>query len=316
MNNWLAPAILIVCLAFVQTQTSVAQEHVPDVSKMSESEINKLPKEVLKRLPMKVVMARLTEGKMAGQLFNFMLTLPLSRLMYFGPFSETEIEAATKKFQADLGQSATGQLTMGQFEELQRRWNRSNDTRVYLPTFGDELSIVRVGKDYVSVEGTWILEDEKIAFPINQSKITCYKIERSCEDIQVELIVPRFDEGGDSYQINISKRTTEIISWSDTEVITRDEGDCRTSILTINSTTKEVYEVTRNNETELCSKGLNSLFKIPPLKKPRIARLVPGWKISYKFWQDRQSRASKFLNSEVQDMVKAMTKDLKSKMAK
>jgi len=48
---------------------------------------------------------------------------------------------------------------------------RFGDTPVYVGGFGETDIFVLGG--YASVEGTWILEDEQIAYPINKAIITC-----------------------------------------------------------------------------------------------------------------------------------------------
>ncbi len=78
-----------------------------------------------------------------------------------------------KQFQSDIGTAETGELTFGQWQELRRRLTRFGDTPVYVYAGGFCETYVFVLEGYVSVEGTWILEDEQIAYPINKAIITC-----------------------------------------------------------------------------------------------------------------------------------------------
>ena len=294
-------ALLILLLV---PHIGVAEETLPDISNMSEDELDKLPQETIERLPMKEVMAKYFGDEL---IIDYMVSLLLSRLMYFAPYSESETKEAIKRFQADLGNAVTGELTVGQFNELHRRFNRSSENPIYVPGTGDELFIGMID-NYLSVEGTWIIENDKIAFPINLSKIECHKHTKICKNNQVDVATPNFESDNDSSQIVLSVYRYEIISWSNTEVVAQSKTDCRTSILTINNSSKEVFEVTRINNAKGCDLGL---VTIPALDKPRISRMLPGWKISYNFWQDRKKAASMFLNSEVRSLVESFNKQMK-----
>ena len=105
-------ALLILLLV---PHIGVAEETLPDISNMSEDELDKLPQETIERLPMKEVMAKYFGDEL---IIDYMVSLLLSRLMYFAPYSESETKEAIKRFQADLGNAVTGELTVGQFNEL------------------------------------------------------------------------------------------------------------------------------------------------------------------------------------------------------
>lgn len=248
-------------------------------------------------LPASLLFETIGFGESGG---NFISQSALSGLYY------PEAEEGIKQFQTDIDAEPTGELTIGQVEELQRRYTRTRDTKVYTGGFGDALTIIRI-QGYLQVKGTWILEDENIAYPINTSKITCDRTRRECEVTQAEVIVPAIDDSDDSYMLNVDSNTYSVVSWDASEVVARDSGTCRTSILTINSNSKEVFEVTRNNETKECREGYLTL---PGLDKPRIARLVPGWNRIYKWWQDRQKKVSEYINpryrKEIEEAVKAV----------
>lgn len=212
----------------------------------------------------------------------------------------------TKQFQADIVATETGELTFGQFEELQRRWTRSRDTPVYASGFG---KIKITGFDgWVSVKGTWILEGEQIAYPINTAEITCERDRRECRLIQADLVVPNLDDSGDSYMLSVNSDSYSIISWEPDEIVARDSGECRITLLTLNLNSNEVYEVTRNNESQKC---LQAYLSLPKLDKPRVARLVPGWKTTYEFWQKRREIVSKYNNPRVIQEMESVFKELK-----
>ena len=76
--------------------------------------------------------------------------------------------------------------------------------------------------------------------------------------------------------------------------------------MTINSSNREVFQITRNKDDKGCDLAFSN-SKLPLLKKPRIARLKVGWKLSREFWENREKEIRKFLNTDVQDQFKSIT---------
>jgi len=300
---------MVLFLGLSLFQTADGEEQLPDISKMTAEQVEALPQETLKQLPFRELMRMATGKEMPDEMLDLMLLLQLSKLLYFADFSDIEISDEIKKFQRDLGNPQTGYLTFGQFNELNRRYNRVGEMQILVPGFGD----LYIGKypGYVSAEGSWILDGEEIAFPINLSKVICKQETKTCLVISADVWTPPFDEGDDASQLSLDEEYYEIISWGKTEVVSQNEGRCRKTIMTINTNSKEVIQVTHNNETEMCDMGTADLFKVPKLKKPRIARLVPGFKVSYAYWKERKKKASEFFNSDVREMVKKMEESFK-----
>jgi hypothetical protein len=185
---------------------------------------------------------------------------------------------------------------------------RHRDRAIYADGFGDRLVITRV-EGYLEVRGTWTLEGEKIALPINAARIRCSRQKGECEAIQAEVLIPSLSERVEHYLLNLGISAYAVISWNAAEVIAREEGMCRTTVLTINSNSREVFEVTRNNETKACLEGTLELT-LPRLDKPKIARLVPGYDATREWWKKRNSKTEKYTSSRfqkrTQDMIEAM----------
>lgn len=216
-------------------------------------------------------------------------------------------EQGVRQFQEDLGAQATGTLTIGQWEELIRRWTRLRDTEIWVSGFGDELSISRF-EGYVKTEGTWIIEDDQIAYPVNRSEVICRRELGECLVTQADVMVPQLDDSEDSYGLQIRSNTYSIVSWDADEVVARSSGRCRTTLLTINSNSREVFEVTRNNETEACREG--TILSSPSLDKPRIARLVPGFTTTWDWWQERKKKVREYINPRYKAKMEGMVETL------
>lgn len=280
----------IIAISFLNL-TKTNADDLPDISRMSIEEIERLPSEILPQLPASEVFAKIAEEEQVpSDLFEKAIILNLSQLMFFQP-SEEQKQRAIKDFQTSIGDKADGILTMAQFEELGRRANRSTDTPIYPPTFGEDIHVY-IDNNFALSEGTWIIEGEPIAYPINHSKISCKKNAGVCEIVQVDVSIPKIDGKGNSYSLHVSTQNYNIISWTTDEVVSQSVGECRKVLLTMSKSSGEVFEITTNVGKEGC--GISELLTLPKLETPRIAKLVGGFDTVHKFWQERKSEVSKF----------------------
>lgn len=298
----------------VAASTASAQpRELPDLERMTLEEIDALPEEVRGQMPMTQLMRRALELDSAGtrdvppQSIELLIAYPLMELYYlaWNALTEADRREAVRAFQTKLGEDPTGELTYGQWETLYRMSIRRTDT----PVYAGGLGTVYIYEGRAVAEGSWILEGEQIADPVNTSRIECLKQTQTCTVIQADISVPGLDDENDAYYLNLSTTRYEIISWTNDEVIARGLGGligtrCRTTLLTLNATSKEVYEITRNANEEGCS--LDSLVSLPPLKAPRVARLVPGFKVTYDFWRDRKKETDAYVNPAFVEALKAL----------
>jgi len=178
-------------------------DSIPDISGMSIDEIGKLPPDIMSQLSASDVFEKIAEEEQISKsFFDTALVINLSKLLFFEP-SEEQILQAVKSFQKSIGNKPDGVLTMGQFDELARRVTRSADTPVYPTTFGENIRVY-IESNFALAEGTWIIEGQKIAYPINHSRISCSKHTGICEVVQVDVAVPHLDEKSESYSLHLS----------------------------------------------------------------------------------------------------------------
>lgn len=107
--------------------------------------------------------------------------------------------------------------------------------------------------------------------------------------------MPGLAKMADAYHLSLDMHTYDIISWTADEVVARSQAVCRTTLLTLNVASGEVYQITRNNETERCREEAMSL---PALDKPRISRLVDSFDTTRAFWEEREQETNEYKNSE------------------
>ena len=302
--------LFIFLSVFIWCNIAWSEEQLPDISKMSKKEINSLPPEIGDKLPIGQVYKALQKFDPKFQILEKILELDvksaLSKLMYID-IQEEALVKAIKIFQRDIGEQQTGVLTVSQFEKLTTRAERSSDNRFVIPVFGETIKIYKE-KDYVFTEGTWRIEGEKIYAPINYSKIECHKSRGTCEIRDLDFLIPNLDKRDSDYQFAMNKQTYEIISWNDSEVISKSFslGKCRSVIMTIDYSNNEVFTITRNKGTKGCD--ILGMVNIRPLNKPRISRLYSGYNKSVEFWKKREKETAKFMNPEYQKRLEMLEK--------
>jgi peptidoglycan hydrolase-like protein with peptidoglycan-binding domain len=236
-------------------------------------------------LPVHVLMMSSGQEELA-ELANAIIIAALRSLYY------PQTDEGIRQFQSDISANPSGVITYGEFNELTRRYIRSRDSQVTVPGFGDKLDII-ASDDFVVVDGTWTLDGDDIAYPVNTSKISCLRYESECRVMQALLQVPSIDSKDESYYLMLDEGSYRVVSWTDSEVVARSSGTCRTVLLTINLNSSEVFELTRNNETKMCRE---SQLTLPSLDRPRIARLVPGYKLVSSWWASRKKITGQYVN--------------------
>lgn len=195
--------------------------------------------------------------------------MQLNQLMYPGIH---DYKSAVRAFQADLGDSPTGILTVSQIHQLEYRADLQKLSRIFFP---DSFSSWK-SSDSASVEGTVTILDDRIAWPINHHKIKCFKSENSCEVQQVMLNLPNEKSWAQQYQVMIDNTEYyNITRWTDDTIDAEypsKPDSCRTVSLSLNFKAKEFFFITKNA-------GGNCEFlgtQIEKLAKPRISQVVKG----------------------------------------
>ena len=307
MNRRITASILALVAAFSlsgcdQKKSSEAKiertSKLPDISKMSDAQIEKLSEVEMNKLPFFGMINRLMGG--AGtSLMKVIATSELANLSYFPTPSDSQLREAIKRFQRDIGQDQTGDLTVGQYGILHKRSDVVSGSKITISSSAvdwDKLFFFVSEPGYVSVSGTWVMDNDQLAYPINHSRIECTKSEGTCVINEVHIEIPSLDDKksvfGDEYRATQQiPDTYKILSWSPSEIVFESPGECRTVQMTINTSTKEVFQVTRNS-------GGDCTFGIEKLKSPRVARLVAPGKHQFEFWNARRLKAVKLHSRE------------------
>ena len=262
--------ISILLISIIVVTSALADEKaVQKYRNYTPQQIKNLPEKVIKSdLPM---MYRFAAQRGLSADSELLFGMDLNRLMYPGIH---DYRAAIKAFQADLGDQPSGTLTVWQIHNLEQRSDMQRLARVLFP---DQFSELKTD-DYASIEGTMIIIDEKIAWPINHVKVKCYKEENYCQLDQIEVNVP--DASSWSQNYHVMQDATEyynISRWSQDSIDAepRETGSgCRTTSMNLNFKTKEFFYITRNagGKCEVLGTTLDKLPK--PLAKSAFARSI------------------------------------------
>jgi len=228
---------------------------------------------------------------------ELLFKMQLNSLMY--PAIDN-YQLAIKQYQRDLGDKYTGILTVSQISKLSKRSDFQKLSRVFFPN--QYSSYIANGS--ASVQGTMMIHDEKIAYPVNHTKLTCYKSGNYCELDQLYLIFPKMDSWGTNFHVmEASTEYFNITSWDENTIdaVPSDAGSgCRKTSFNLNFKTKEFYQITRNGGQKCEINGTT----IPKLEKPRVAQIVDGKTIINREFSGLNKIVFEMLSTDFQSKIK------------
>jgi len=271
-----------------------------NVFALTEEELNKLPPEEARKIP---ILKALPALGMSQKTFLFMIEDCLIDLRYLfkkpsGQLSD-ELISAIKQFQSDIGQKPTGIMLMGEWEELTKRHGLIG----FVPIYPGGFHVIGVA-DLVSAEGTWVFEKEDNADPIQKTKIICHKPSGRCWMATARVSMPgKSIFGMDMASLYVDIEEWPITKWSSYEVqAENDDSQCVSYTLTINIKNKEAHMFRRGKGNKDCE-GI--------AESPSILKLVDGFDVGYKYYQDRNNKISDIRSSAFQKLVKELLSNKK-----
>lgn len=252
-------------------QAAIADEDaVTKYKNFLPQEIFVLPEKVRSaEVPMMYLFAARTAlGKGSDLLF----AMYLNSLMYPGL---ADYGNAIRQFQTDLGDKPTGTLTVWEIHNLEKRAELQKLSEIQLLNsfFG------YIDESIATVEGTFVIIDDKIAYPVNHTTVNCDRKQGECYVDQMYVQLPDDNGwGGSNYYFSKFDRVYyKITNWTKesidaTFVPILNDKPCRSTALNFNFATKEFYEIARNTGTDC--KVLDTVM--PKLEKPRVSQIVDG----------------------------------------
>ncbi|WP_444905111.1 hypothetical protein ACJJIU_10475 [Microbulbifer sp. CnH-101-E] len=293
----LSKIVWVFIVLCVSVEVRAEDEFVNKYRNYTPQQIADLPeKERSSKVPMMYSFAA-RSGLAKGAELQF--AMQLNTLMYPGI---DDYESAVKSFQGDLGDKATGILTVWQIHNLEKRSGFQKLSRVSFPS--DYYS--RKSDDYATVRGTMMIHGERIAWPVNYFQLKCYKSGMYCELDELYLIFPDNNSWTQTFDV-MQKRTQyyDVTNWSNdiVDAVPSDQGDgCRVTALNLNFKAKEFYQITRNG-TEKCEiLGV----ALPKLERPQVAQVVDGEGIINREFRELREKAFSFLSREFRGKVEKL----------
>lgn len=298
---------LIACLVLVLTALQVGADEagVRKYRDFTPQQLRDLPKEKLQaEVP---IMYSMAAGRGLSNGSDLYFGMQLNALMYSGL---DDYGRAVRAFQEDLRDKPTGVLTVWQIDQLEKRAGMQKLAPVSFPTNFSSF----VMKDIASVEGTMIIVDERIAWPINHTKVVCLRSENTCELSKFYLVLPDDNSWTQTYQVmeDLSE-SYDISRWTENEIESHPLGTssgCRNTSLSLNFKTKEFYLITRNAGGD-CKLPLGG--QLDKLPKPRVSQILDGEKVVSDKFSEIQTAAWNVLSSEFRRRAKVFEQPSENK---
>lgn len=183
------------------------------------------------------------------------------------PADDPDFYATLVAFEQRARLDVDGKFTFGEANRLRFLADVEGE-----PAIRTGIKLVHGNATYAAAEGTWVLQGDEIAFPVNRSRIECWRTERICTVFTANLDVPSEREiGPPAFFLATDIDRFEIVSWRTNEVQASSSGICRESTLTLNWSTERVFQVVTDFSRTGCA-----VVGLEPSANPRITTLESG----------------------------------------
>lgn len=105
------------------------------------------------------------------------------------------------------------------------------DTKITLPT-GPFIYTDAWERGYVSAEGTLTIDNARSAFPLQVTKLRCYREDKVCTGATAEIAFGNM--------LNLSLFRHDVVLWNNTTLVFREDAACVLYLYTIDRTTKRL----------------------------------------------------------------------------
>jgi hypothetical protein len=267
-------------------------------------------------LPLEQALSELNEStdQIPAGAFYWLARKSLADLYYpvdlrapFRPLNDAETMDVIRQFEARIGVEPDGILTLGEYAQLQSYAQISTLTRLFI---GGRLSVSvgTVGK-YIYASGTWKLENELPAYPINHSKIVCSIDVGECTDTSIRVDSPRLRDGEvttTQYQVFSGEDIYQIDKWEDGVLEASSAGGCRRVRLTINTNTDFVSQTTEDADRLGCELVFSE-GRLPLIDGVRVAVLRDGFQTQWDHFEAIRSQIAPFQGGTLTALKALMT---------
>lgn len=117
-------------------------------------------------------------------------------------------------------------------------------SQVPVSLFGSDVYVDSWDDGYVTFTGTWSIEGQKHAFPLNFSKVLCDASTKSCTDSQARIF-----DGSGTHFLDVIADTHEISRWDKETLTYQSSARCVEYVYTVSRTTKQVTGIRKKKAT-------------------------------------------------------------------
>lgn len=241
---------------------------------MTKAETDRVKKEDIDKLDAFSAMALENPADKSSTPAHLALTVKvaLARLYYpvsfeklESPHDDPQLCSAWRTFEKRAGLTVDGVLTIRELGRLIGASDKATETNIVLPPRS-----VQGYSDYVMAQGTWAMQGEAIAWPINHSNIWCSKSDRTCVEFSVNLSGGS-DDGSPAY-MNSNVEHYDVKVWTAEQVEAVSEALCAETRLTINTKSKSAFSVTAPLAGKPACREFDTKIGLPTENRPPSLR--------------------------------------------
>jgi hypothetical protein len=196
------------------------------------------------------------------------LFYPVSFDKLLHPAQDAEFYATLASFERRAGLNVDGKLSVSEAKRLAFLANLQFEPDIATA----RRKIVHGSNSLAGAEGTWTLQGEDIAHPVNRSQVQCWRAFAMCTVFTANIELPSAESTGLAGLILTTEIDNyDVVEWRVNELRARAVGLCRESVLTVNWSTEQVYQIVTDVSGDGCPGA-----GFEPLRAPRIATLESG----------------------------------------
>jgi len=221
------------------------------------------------------------------------------------PAEDAKFRDQIKALQSQMQAPATGDLTFGQATMLEETAQLLSERRVYGSGSAKVTFDISEDKNLVMLSGSLSMED--LAFPINSTRIACWKSDGTCIVATAYLDFHDTGYAGSPRLLDVTVEEFDITALSDANIIAVTENLCGGATLAIDIRTGTAKIVGVPDLVSESCQELHSSMTKAQREKIHVATLIDSSDASAKFFDARRAQGERLIykpNLEIYDTAK------------
>lgn len=234
--------------------------------------------------------------------YLFKVETALHQLKFYSGKSSKHDASALKnemmQFQQSLGDSQTGQLTIGELQQLIQRTQAVAPDKFHPVEIYPEKFIFEVSDDSVLTRGTWVALDFGRGYNnIETSEIRCLREQEKCLEATAFIMDDKAQTTADYDYLTVSTTYWDITRWDETEVIAENNShDCVNFTLSMNLSSQQVLMQYRYKNAKSCKHSSDLA--------PHTEQLIDGATFAKQFYHQQNKQRQQAYNPRYLEKLK------------